>query len=141
MAKGDLIKQMSKCALFQDLSDKELQKVADSMDEDHFPGKTQILKEGEEGMGFFFVVLDGAARVNQHGKEVATLKPGDFFGEITSLNGGPRTASVTTTEPLWVLRLTDSNFRPFLEAHPLVTFRILEKVCTRFQALATNAGS
>ncbi|MGI8607853.1 MAG: cyclic nucleotide-binding domain-containing protein [Candidatus Dormibacteria bacterium] len=141
MAKGELTKQMSKCALFQDLSDKELRAVAESMDEDHFPAKTKILKEGEEGMGFFFVVLDGAARVNQHGKEVATLKVGDFFGEITSLNGGPRTASVTSIDPLWVLRLTDSNFRPFLEAHPRVTFRILEKVCTRFQALATNAGS
>ncbi len=141
MTRGDLIEQMFKSVLFQDLSDNELQQVADSMDEDHFPGKTKILKEGEDGMGFFFVVLGGSARVNQHGKEVATLKPGDFFGEITSLNGGPRTASVTSAEPLWVLRLTDSNFRPFLEAHPQITFRILEKVCTRFQALATNAGS
>ena len=141
MAAGDLTEQMSRCALFQDLSDEELRRVAYRMDQDRFPGKTQILKEGEEGMGFFFVVLDGSARVNQHGKEVATLQVGDFFGEITSLNGGPRTASVTTLEPLWVLRLTDSNFRAFLEDHPAVTFRILEKVCTRFQALATSAGN
>ncbi len=141
MAKGELTKLMAKCELFADLSDKELKQVAEQMKEDHFPGKTRILKEKEEGMGFFFVVLDGTAKVNQHGREVATLKTGDFFGEITSLNGGPRTASVTTAEPLWVLRLTDSNFRPFLEAHPKITFRILEKVCTRFQALATNAGS
>jgi CRP/FNR family cyclic AMP-dependent transcriptional regulator len=141
LAKGELTRLMGKCDLFADLNDKELKKVAESMSEDHFPGKTRILKEGEEGMGFFFVVLDGTARVNQHGKNVATLKSGDFFGEITSLQGGPRTASVTTVEPLWVLRLTDSNFRPFLEQHPKITFRILEKVCTRFQALATNAGS
>ena len=39
---------MEKCALFADLSDKELEKLADRMDEDHFPAKTQILKEGEE---------------------------------------------------------------------------------------------
>lgn len=141
MAKGELIKLMAKCALFADLSDKELKKLSERMDEDHFPGKTRILKEGEEGMGFFFVVLDGTAKVNQHGRAVATLKTGDFFGEITALQGGPRTASVTTVEPLWVLRLTDTNFRPVLEDYPKVTFRILEKVCTRFQALATNAGS
>jgi CRP/FNR family cyclic AMP-dependent transcriptional regulator len=141
LAKGELTRAMARSALFQDLSDKELSKVAEKMQEDHFPGKTEILKEGEQGMGFFFVVLDGQARVNQHGKEVATLKTGDFFGEITSLQGGPRTASVTSIEPLWVLRLTDSNFRPFLEAFPKITFRILEKVCMRFQALATNAGS
>ncbi|MFN2462487.1 MAG: cyclic nucleotide-binding domain-containing protein [Candidatus Dormibacteria bacterium] len=141
MANSDLTHAMKKCALFQDLNDKELRQVADQMSEDHFPGKTAILKEGEQGMGFFFVVLDGQAVVNQRGNEVATLKTGDFFGEITSLQGGPRTASVTTVEPLWVLRLTDSGFRPFLEKHPKITFRILEKVCTRFQALATNAGS
>jgi CRP-like cAMP-binding protein len=132
---------MAKCRLFEDMSQAELVAAADQMDEDHFPGDTQILKEGEEGMGFFFVVLDGSAKVIQHGREVATLKQGDFFGEVTSLNGGPRTASVTTVEPLWVVRLTDSNFRPFLEAFPKITFRILERVLMRFQALATNAGS
>jgi CRP-like cAMP-binding protein len=141
MADADLIAKLAKCRLFEDLSKSELRKVAETMSEDHFPGKTMILKEGEEGMGFFFVVLDGSATVVQHGKEVAVLKQGDFFGEVTSLNGGPRTASVKTNEPLWVMRLTDTNFRPFLEAFPKVTFRILEKVLMRFQALATNAGS
>jgi CRP-like cAMP-binding protein len=140
MAEGpDLIANMAKCRLFEDMTQDDLVAAADRMDEDHFPGNTQILKEGERGMGFFFVVLDGSARVNMHGKEIATLKQGDFFGEVTSLNGGPRTASVTTQEPLWVLRLTDSNFRPFLESFPKVTFRILERVLMRYQALATNA--
>ena len=138
-ADPDLIAKLGKCRIFEDLSEVELQKVAERMQEDHFPGNDQILKEGEQGMGFFFVVLDGSAVVNQHGKDVATLKQGDFFGEVTSLNGGPRTASVKTQEPLWVVRLTDSNFRPFLEEFPKVTFRILERVLMRFQALATNA--
>ena len=141
MADGDLIAKLGKCRVFEDLSKAELKKVADRMAEDHFPGKTRILKEGEQGMGFFFVVLDGSATVVQHGKEVAVLKQGDFFGEVTSLNGGPRTASVKTNEPLWVMRLTDKNFRPFLEEFPKVTFRILERVLIRFQALATNAGA
>lgn len=137
---SDLIAQMGKCSLFEDLSTKELKQVADRMTEDHFPAKSTVLNEGERGMGFFFVVLDGQASVVMHGKEIATLKPGDFFGEVTSLNGGPRTASVTSTEPLWVLRLTDSDFRPFLESFPKVTFRILERVLFRYQAIATNVG-
>jgi CRP/FNR family cyclic AMP-dependent transcriptional regulator len=140
MADKDLIKRLGACRLFQDLSQKELAAVAERMREDHFPRNDQILKQGEEGMGFFFVVLDGTARVVQHGKEIATLEPGDFFGEITSLNSGPRTASVTTVEPLWTLGLTDRDFRPFLESFPKVTFRILETVCSRFQALATSAS-
>lgn len=141
MAQGDLIAKLGACKLFEDLSKSDLKKVSERMAEDHFPAKTTILKEGEEGMGFFFVVLDGSATVVQHGKEVAVLKQGDFFGEVTSLNGGPRTASVRTNSALWVMRLTDSNFRPFLEEFPKVTFRILERVLMRFQALATNAGS
>src|SRR5438309_5190599 len=114
MAHGDeLITNMAKCRLFEDLSRDELDAVADAMMEDHFRADNTILKEGEQGMGFFFVVLDGSARVIQHGKEVAILKQGDFFGEVTAMKGGPRTASVQTLEPLWVLRLTDSSFRPF----------------------------
>jgi CRP-like cAMP-binding protein len=139
MADRDLIEIMGECALFEGLPEDERRRIADRMDSDHFPGGQEILREGEQGMGFFFVVLDGSATVIQHGKEAAILKPGTFFGEITSLNGGPRTASVRADEPLWVLRLTDSNFRPFLEEFPKVTFRILEQVCRRFQALATNA--
>lgn len=137
---SDLIRQMGHCSLFEDLSEKELEQVADRMTEDHFPANSTVLNEGEQGMGFFFVVLDGEADVVMHGKQIATLKQGDFFGEVTSLNGGPRTASVTSTEPLWVLRLTDSDFRPFLEAFPKVTFRILERVLYRYQAIATSAN-
>ncbi|MHB8510495.1 MAG: cyclic nucleotide-binding domain-containing protein [Candidatus Dormibacteria bacterium] len=140
MADKDLVARMGHSKIFEGLTRSELGKVADKMRQDHFPGNTQILKEGEEGMGFFFVVLDGGARVIQHGKEVAVLRPGDFFGEITTLNGGPRTASVTSIEPLWTLGLNDWEFRPFLEAFPKITFRILEQVCLRFQGLATNAG-
>src|SRR3982074_804653 len=99
MADAELIARLAKCRLFEDLSDSELHRVADSMAEDHFPGNTQILKEGEEGMGFFFVVLDGSAVVIQHGKEVATLKQGDFFGEVTSLDGGPAPPSGKATAP------------------------------------------
>jgi CRP/FNR family cyclic AMP-dependent transcriptional regulator len=140
MAHGDeLIANMAKCRLFEDLSRDELDAVADAMMEDHFRGDSTILKEGEQGMGFFFVVLDGSAKVIQHGKEVAVLKQGDFFGEVTAMKGGPRTASVTTLEPLWVLRLTDTDFRPFLERFPKITFQILDRVLQRFQALATNA--
>lgn len=140
MADADLIKKLGDCPIFQDLSQGELREVAEAMKEDHFPGGDQILREGEEGMGFFFVVLDGAADVVQHGKVAAHLQPGDFFGEVTSLNGGPRTASVKSTEPLWTMGLTDHDFRPFLERFPKVTFRILEQVLRRFQALATNAS-
>jgi CRP/FNR family cyclic AMP-dependent transcriptional regulator len=139
MVDRDLIEKLAHCPLFEDLSEPELASVAQRMDEDHFVADQVILKEGEQGMGFFFVVLDGTATVIQHGNEVARLKPGAFFGEVTALNGGPRTASVKADEALWVLRVTDANFRPFLEDYPKVTFRILEQVCRRFQALATNA--
>src|SRR5258708_26373908 len=101
MAQGDLIAKLGTCKLFEDLSKSDLKKVAERMAEDHFPAKTTILKEGEEGMGFFFVVLDGSATVVQHGKEVAALKQGDFFGAVTSLNGRPPTPPVTTTRPPW----------------------------------------
>ena len=53
-----------------------------------------IAREGEPGVGLF-VILDGTAEVTIGGRKKATLGPGDFFGEIALLDGGPRTATVT----------------------------------------------
>ena len=138
MAESDLVERMAGLSVFQDLSPAELHDVADAMNEDHFGSGQRILQENEQGMGYFFVMLDGSAKVFQHGNHIATLKPGSFFGEITALNGGPRTASVVTEEPTWTLRLTDEDFRPFLERFPKVTFRILEELARRYQGVAVG---
>ena len=73
----------------------------------------------------FFVIVDGAATVTIDGDDVASLGPGDFFGEMALLDGGPRIATVTTTSPARLLVLTRPEFNALLERVPAVCHRIL----------------
>jgi CRP-like cAMP-binding protein len=72
-------------------------------------------------------LADGSARVTADGDEIATLGPGDCFGEMALLgNSGRRTASVTTTAPTTVYVMFGDEFRRLEQTHPEVVARIKE---------------
>jgi CRP-like cAMP-binding protein len=79
--------------LFEGLSKKQLKKVADLADVARFMGGSTLVRQGDIGDSFY-VVLTGQAKVVASGRTVNRLLPGDHFGEISLLDGGPRTASV-----------------------------------------------
>ena len=90
----DTVSQLAKVPLFSDCSQRDLQTIARVVREIPHEAGTVIAREGEPGVGLF-VILDGTADVSIGGRKKATLGPGDFFGEIALLDGGPRTATVT----------------------------------------------
>lgn len=53
----------------------------------------------------FFLILSGTVKVTQKGRQVNTLGPGDYFGELAALNPGPRNATVTALSDLDVLMI------------------------------------
>ena len=75
-----------------------------------FPADHVIARQGEIGTGFF-VVVDGAVRVVRDGETIATLGPGDFFGELSVLDGKPRNASVVADGPTTLPRPPDVGLR------------------------------
>src|SRR5438045_1519921 len=91
------------------------------------PGQA-IIREGEPAESFF-ILTRGAASVRQNGpegeREISTLKPGDFFGEIGLLSGTVRNATVRATAPTAVLELDAEGFRDLLESS-VVTKELLE---------------
>ncbi len=91
MARSDpFVEALATVPLFSACSKKDLQTVAKSAD--HLtvaPGKV-VVTEGAAGAEFF-VILDGRARVERHGREVASLGPGGFFGDLALLDRAPRT--------------------------------------------------
>ena len=68
-----------------------LERIAAVAVQVEFPADHVIARQGEIGTGFF-VVVDGAVRVVRDGETIATLGPGDFFGELSVLDGQPRIA-------------------------------------------------
>src|SRR5256714_2179613 len=90
------------------------------------PGQT-LIREGEPAASFF-ILTRGAATVRQNGpdgeREISTLKPGDFFGEIGLLSGTPRNATVRATAPTEVLELDAEGFKDLVESSQLTKDRV-----------------
>jgi CRP-like cAMP-binding protein len=123
----DLLRKVS---LFSGLDERELEGLAEEFNERRFNAGEQIALEGEGGL-MFFVVDSGEAKVEVHGDEVATLGPGDHFGEIALIDRRPRTATVTAVTELKTFGLPVFVFRPYVEARPQVAWKLLEAMADR----------
>ena len=138
MARHNVVEQLSRVPLFSGCSRRDLQTIARVVkDIDHGAG-TVIAREGEPGIGLF-VIVDGYADVTIGGVKKATLGPGDFFGEIALLDGGPRTATVTATSDIQMLGLTEWVFRGLMQQHPSIAVKTLQQMATRLRN-ATKAA-
>lgn len=80
-----------------------------------------------------FVVLRGTARVVRGSRKVGALIPGDFFGELSALDGGPRTASVVADTPVEVLRLYRHTLRKMVEQEPALAMGLLDGLARRLR--------
>jgi CRP-like cAMP-binding protein len=116
--------------LFSELSKKDLKKLAAAMHERSFPAGSLVTEKGKPGLGLF-VIVHGTATVSSDGKVVATLKPGDHFGEIALIDDGPRTAEVTADTDLECYALASWQFRPFVQEHPDVAWALLQSLVKR----------
>src|SRR5450631_3928442 len=111
-------------SLFRACSPAELDAIVSVTTLIDVPAGRVLCTEGEGG-DEFFVIVEGEVTVSVNRAEIATLGPGDFFGEMALLDGGPRVATVTTATPGRLLVLTRPEFNGLLERAPTVCHRIL----------------
>lgn len=126
------------CPLFKGVGSEGLAALAGAATEVAFPSGHVIARQGEIGTGFF-VVVDGSVRVVRDGIVLAHLGPGDFFGELSVLDGKPRNATVSAESPTTCLAIASWDFEAALLANPSVTLAILRGVATRLRE-ATDAA-
>ena len=122
--------------LFEGMGDAEVRTILAEFDEVRFPSGRRVVLEGLRGSDFFLVV-SGAAAVLVDGWRVATLGPGDFFGEMAILGDGLRTASVRAQTPLHCLVLPNGKLERLLLEHPALSLNLLHALVGRF----ANVGS
>jgi CRP-like cAMP-binding protein len=95
-------------------------------------GETVIM-EGSGGAAFF-LIDSGEATVSRKGVDLATLGPGDYFGEIALIDGGPRSATVTAATDLVCYGLTFWEFRPLVERNGAIGWKLLQALAKRLRA-------
>ena len=93
-----------------------------------------IARQGEVGTGFF-LVASGRVRVVIDGRTIAHLGPGDFFGELSVLDGLPRIAQVIADEPTVCLALASWDFEAVVREQPAVALAILRGLAGRLRGL------
>jgi CRP/FNR family transcriptional regulator, cyclic AMP receptor protein len=120
--------------IFEGLSKKELTEIARAAkDVTHRKGHI-LAREGEAGVGFFLIV-EGQAGVNIGGRAVRGMGPGDFFGEISLIDGGPRTATVTADTDVRTLGITPWTFKRLIEQNPTIAAKMLKIMAARLRGV------
>jgi CRP/FNR family cyclic AMP-dependent transcriptional regulator len=125
------------CPLFRGLDEAGLRAIGAAAIEVEFPAERVIARQGEIGTGFF-VIADGSVRVVRDGNVIATLGRGEFFGELSVLDGEPRIAQVVAAEPTRCLALASWDFERVLREQPGVALSVLRVVSGRLRALSAD---
>jgi CRP-like cAMP-binding protein len=112
--------------------------IAARMVEVEFPKDHVIARQGEVGTGFF-LVASGAARVVRDGATIARIGPGDFFGELSVLDGRPRVAQVVADGPTVCLALASWDFEAVIRDEPAVALAVLRVLAGRLRELTEAA--
>ena len=126
------LKMLGSVGLFEGLSQKELTQIHRQAREGEFETEDVIVTEGETGVGFH-LILSGRAKVLAGKRQIASLGPGDFFGELSLIDRGPRTATVVASTRLKTLSLVSWEFLPLLDRNPRIARKILVEICRRLR--------
>ena len=134
MAKDDIAAKLANVSLFSGCSKRELAIIVRAAKQVSHKAGAVIAREGELGIGLF-LILEGTCLVTIGGKQKATLGPGDFFGEIALIDGGPRTATVAAATEVKLVGITEWVFRGLLKEHPSIAIHTLEALAGRLRGV------
>lgn len=118
--------------LFRGLSKRQLKRLAEQSEEIHHTDGREVATEGLGALAFHLIV-DGQASVSSHGQAVRTLGPGEYFGEISMIDGKPRSASVTSVGAMTTIAVPHHVFEKLVNEDPAFAHPLLLLLCTRLR--------
>ena len=132
MARDEKLDHLKTVPLFARLGRHELERLGQLADEVEVGLDRVLAQQGETGHEFFFV-LDGRLMVLDGQRPIATMGPGDFFGEIALLDGRQRTATVRAEGITRLLVIGHREFHALMDEFPTVRTAVLEAVAERLR--------
>lgn len=133
---SDLVAELAKVNIFAGWSERDRKKLSRLMTVSDMPAGREMTREGKDGIGFH-LILEGTADVVVGGETRRQLGAGDYFGEVSLIDGKPRTATVVAKTKLRTAGLTAWDFKPVLSENPALSISLLEGLCDRIRRLET----
>ncbi|HEX6261865.1 MAG TPA: cyclic nucleotide-binding domain-containing protein [Actinomycetota bacterium] len=124
---------LAEVPLFEGLTRDQIRSVLDATVEVTCDAGQSMVDEGMLAIDFY-LILDGEAEVVSGGRHIASLRPGDHFGELAVIDGEPRSATVRATTRLRALRLVADDFHRLLRTTPELAHRILVEAVRRLRS-------
>ncbi|MCP5364043.1 MAG: Crp/Fnr family transcriptional regulator [Hyphomicrobiales bacterium] len=123
--------------LFEQLSADNIEALAKLASTRTYRKTEVVFMKGDSGDALM-AVLSGRIRICSYsadGREVVlnVMNPGEVFGEIAMIDGGPRTADAFAMEKTELLILARREFMPFLERNPQISVKLLQVMCERLR--------
>ena len=132
--KGNKIKLLKNVRLFSACNDKELGRIASLVDEVKVEKGRVLTKEGSPG-GEAFIIAEGKASATLRKKTLASYGPGVLFGEMSLIDHGPRSATITADTDMHLLVLDPRSFTSLLDDVPSVARKIMRVLAERLRAV------
>jgi CRP/FNR family transcriptional regulator, cyclic AMP receptor protein len=126
------IEHLQQVPLFAACSRKDLQLVARRAEDVKVPAGKALVSEGETGQEFF-VIIEGTARVTRQGRKIATIGPGQAFGELALLDKAPRNASVIADTDMELVVLGQREFAGIIDDVPGFARKLLAGMAHRLR--------
>jgi CRP/FNR family cyclic AMP-dependent transcriptional regulator len=135
---------LGRCRLFASLGPEALEAIARTLRVRHFRRGEVLFHEGDPGDALF-IVASGAIKVvvpSDEGEEaiLATLRRGDFLGELALLDGAPRSASAIALEATDTLTLPRAQFRALASMEPAIRDALLAALAGELRRLTTHVA-
>ena len=130
--KDTKLDHLAQVRLFRACSNKELTIIGRASDEVRVPAGKVLCEEGSPGHEFY-LVLEGEAAVSRKKKKVATVGPGQYFGEMALLDRGPRSATVTAATDMTLLVLGQREFSGVLDEVPGLAHKLLAAMAEKLR--------
>ena len=130
VGQDEKIEHLQRVPIFEGCTSRQLRAIARITDVMDLPEGAVITRVGEPG-DQFFLIIDGFARVEVSPEKKGQIRPGDFFGEMSLLDGGPRSANVFAETAVHLLVIERRAFWSLLKDVPALTQKILATLSQR----------
>lgn len=139
MARDEKLELLRRIPLFNACNPRQIERIGMLADEVNVPDGKVLMRQGETGHDMM-IVVSGQVGVERDGQRINTLGPGDFFGELALVDGGPRTATVTAEAPARLLVVGHRDFHSLMDEFPEIAAQVMNALAHRVRTLDPSAA-